>query len=398
MKRTTKIDKVLLLAVIVVSQLCGLDFSAATSYDHYFADKWQHPYPGVVPAVSVNDTVYSGVPLSLYVVVKEYARNAFGIADVSFSYKIMGPNGRVYLDTTGFTACKGVVAADAGVLLSTDTPKITLSRKDTFGVYTLLITVDDRITETKKTVEKKLLHAKLPAVEPDKFDAISLNIWIHNYCITPDPARAVAAYFAFINSPSSNNERIFWPVCYFFQALFYNNPVLVEQLVTACPNDNARLKEYTVFILRAIQAKRRTEWPITDALWKKFDQMTTTGYLDPFEVTMKSKTVQFMEFGFYYYGRYDMIRFLAGCLNLDTPDGRSGFNKNSKAYRIADTLSLDTETAQRFCEEAHAILSKTYSKHALVHAYCNYAVVNDNLLLPARGRLREIVDPVKKQP
>ena len=209
--------------------------------------------------------------------------------------------------------------------------------------------------------------------EPD-FNDISFNVWVHSYCIAPDPARAIAAFSYFINSQLSNDDAIFWPVFYFFQCLFKDNPALAEKLAATFSSSTARLQEYTVFLLRAIRFKRSGKSPIPDSLWKRFDTVTDSDFYDPFAITFKIKSLRLMEFGFYYYGRYDMIRFLIECLGLNTRAGYELFLKHCKEYGTDCLRILDKTIAMQLHSEAEGILRKAYLKHQLITAYCNFAL------------------------
>ncbi|MBN1575024.1 MAG: hypothetical protein JW913_00625 [Chitinispirillaceae bacterium] len=369
-----------------------------TSFDRNFPDKWTHAPSGSSPYLPKSDTVYAGVPWILHVFFKKYARNASGKSDVRFSYKIVRADETLFHDTTGIVAFSGILNSNAGLLLSRNLPVVAFSRKETPGTYRIVVTAEDRIAGTKKTQEKTIVLSKYPTTGQDGFDGISFNVWVHSYCIAPDPGRAIAAFSYFINSKLSNNDEVFWPVFYFFQCLFKDNPFLVEKLVERFPESPARLKEYTVFLLRAIQYQRNGgECPIPDSLWNKFDKVTENGFHDPFAVTFKIGSNRLMEFGFYYYGQYDMIRFLIDCLGLNTRAGYEAFLKNCNEFGVDCVRSLTGETAQQLCSEAGSILKKSYPRHRLVNAYCNYAYEKSDAGTESMKALGEIIASSRKR-
>jgi hypothetical protein len=195
----------------------------------------------------------------------------------------------------------------------------------------------------------------------------------------------------------SNDDAIFWPVFYFFQCLFSDNPSLVERLSLNFPQCSKRLQEHTVFLLRTIQIEKSAiTSEIPDSLWKKFDKAAETGFYDPFTYAFKIKSNRFIEFGFYYYGRYSIIRFLVGCLGLKTPAGYEAFLKGCNEYGDECLKCLDKETALRFYSDAKKILEKTYSKNLLVHAYCDYANENGHVEVNAKKALAEIIASSKR--
>ena len=370
----------LLLVFFAVTMLgYGLDFTVATSYDRAFPDKWIYGSSSSLQSLSANDTVYHGVPINVYIFFQQYARNSFGITDISFSYKILRSNGTPVTESTGIPAFTGIVYPDDDILLSRNSPRISFSKKEVQGNYTLVVTAEDKINDAKKTISKTIILSKYPQMDPDRFDVVSFNVWVHNYCIAPDPGRAVSAFAWFINSKSSNDDRVFWPVFYFFQSLFTDNPSLVEELIGTFPHASKRFQEYTVMLVRLIQVKRNGKWPITDALWKSFDKVTRTGYLDPFTVTLKSGSAQYMEMGFYCYGHYAMVRFLIECCGLNTQAGYDEFVKRCDEYVKGCEAFIDKKIALKLCADAKLILSKAYNKHKLIHAYCDFALANDTV-------------------
>jgi hypothetical protein len=381
----------LLISGTLAVPAAALDVTITTSFDRNFQEKWNHRIPGRLPVLSSADTTYAGIPLSLQLFFRNYACNYFHIADLSFSYTVAGPDGGVVRDTGGITAFTGVVEGDTGVLLSNAAPEITFTRREKPGVYTLTVTAEDRISRKTTHREKKIILAGYPSVPPDRFDVVSFNVWVHDFCIAPDPGRAVAAFRWFMNSPSSDNDRIFWPVFYFFQSLFHDYPALVDELAATFPNSSARVREYTVLLFRVLEVKRRAVWRIPDGLWKKFDRMKETGYLDPFTLALKSGSVQFLEQGFYCYGRYGMIRFLIGCLGLHTPEGYNAFIRDCRRYGWSTADAIDRSVALRLSDDARMILSKAYPKHRLIRSYCDYAFTFDSLPNDAAAVLGEIV-------
>jgi hypothetical protein len=375
----------------------GFDYFIATSFDRAFPDKWTH-YPfGSFPYLSSKDTVYAGLPWRIHVFFKDYSRNDSGKADLSFSYKILKPNGKSFHDTTGITAVSGLIANDTGLLLSHGIPIVSFSRKDMPGKYKIIVTAKDGIADTKRTKEKAVILSNYLKIKSNCFNDISFNVWIHSYCLDPDPGRAIAAFSYFIGSKMSDNNEIFWPVFYFFQCLFSDNPVLIQKLAGAIPKSSTRLQEYTVFLLRAIQIKKNDiEYQIPDSLWDKFNKAAATGFYGPFADAFRIKTNRLMEFGFYYYGKYSIIRFLIECLGLNTPAGYEAFFARCNDYGDDCAKSLDKETALQFHSDAKKILEKTYLKHPLVHAYCNYAFENEKLEMNAKMALQEIIASSKK--
>jgi hypothetical protein len=375
----------------------GFDCNIATSYDLAFPDKWAHSPQKVSPYLLRSDTVYAGLPWGIYVFFKGYSRNDSSKVDVFFSYKIVNPKGTVFYDTSGISALSGFIGKDSGMLLSRCIPMVSFSRKDAIGKYKIIVTAEDRITKVKKTKEQIVILWNYPRIASDLFDNISFNIWIHSYCISPDPGRAIAAFSFFIESKLSNDDDTFWPVFYFFQCLFSDNPSLVEKLSLSFPKCSKRLQEYTVFLLRTIQIEKSAiKSDIPDSLWKKFGKAAETGFYDPFTYAFKIKSNRFIEFGFYYYRHYNMIRFLIGCLGLNTPAGYEAFLKGCNEYSDECLKCLDKETALQFYSDARKILEKTYSKNLLVHAYCDYANENGHVEVNAKKTLTEIIDSFKK--
>jgi hypothetical protein len=370
----------------------GFDCIIAASYDRAFPDKWVHAPPKFSPHLARSDTVYAGLPWGIHVFFKGYSRNASGKADIFFSYKIVNPNGAVFRDTSGICAVSGFVGNDSGMLLSRYLPVVSFSPKNPIGKYKIIVTAEDRIAKAKKTTGQAVILSNYPGITSNHFDDISFNIWVHSYCIEPDPGRAIAGFYFFIESKLSNNDDIFWPVFYFFQCLFSDNPSLVKKLSINFPKCPARIQEYTVFLLRTIHIEKNAITSgIPDSLWKKFDKAAETGFYDPFTLAFKIKSNRFIEFGFYYYGRYSMIRFLIECLGLNTPSGYEAFLKGCTEYGTECSNCLDKETALRFYSDARKILEKTYSKNQLVHAYCDYANGNGQVEANAQKALSEMI-------
>ncbi len=398
LRKKWKMESTAIVFILAVTfQSFGFEFFFVTSVDRAFPDKWMHSSSGSPPYVSSKDTVYAGLPWAIHAFFKKDSRDDSGKVDLSFSYKIMKPHGELFHDTTGIIAFSGIIEKGAGLLLGRGIPIVSFSRKENPGKYKIIVTAEDRITKTKKTKEKAIILSKYPKIKARYFNDISFNVWVHSYCIAPDPGRAVAAFSYFIKSELSNDDNIFWPVFYFFQCLFMDNPFLIDELVGNFPQSSARLQEYTVFLLRAIQSeKSRSGYPIPDSLWKKFDKVAETGFYDPFATAFKIKSNRLMEFGFYYYGRYAMIRFLIECLGLNTPAGYDAFLKTCNEYGEDCVKSLDNKTALQFYSDAKKILEKTYSKHQLINAYCNYAYKNGDVEMNAKKALQEIIDSSNK--
>jgi hypothetical protein len=386
-----------LFTILFALKSSGFDCRIVPSFDRAFPDKWAHSPLKLSPYLLRSDTVYADLPWGIYVFLKGYSRNDSGKVDVFFSYKIVNPNGTVFHDTSEISAVSGSIGKDSGMLLSRFIPMVSFSRKDAIGKYKIIVTAEDRITKAKKTKELAVILSNYPGIASDHFDDISFNIWIHSYCIEPDPGRAIAAFYFFIESKLSNDDDIFWPVFYFFQCLFSDNPFLVEKLSLNFPKCSKRLQEYTVFLLRTIHIEKSAiKSEIPDSLWKKFDKAAETGFYDPLTYAFKIKSNRFIEFGFYYFGRYSMIRFLIGCLGLNTPAGYEAFLKGCNKYGDECLKCLDKETALRFYSDARKILEKTYSKNLLVHAYCDYANENDPAEINAKKALTEIIASFKR--
>jgi hypothetical protein len=196
----------------------------------------------------------------------------------------------------------------------------------------------------------------------------------------------------------SDNNEIFWPVFYFFQCLFSDNPGLIQKLAAAIPKGSPRLRDYTVFLLRSIQIRKSDiGYPIPDSLWNKFDKAAANGLSNPFADAFLIKSNRLMEFGFYYSGTYSIARFLIDCLGLNSPAGYETFLGTCDRYSDICSKTLDKETALNFYSDARKILEKTYSKHPLITAYCNYTFENEKLEAGARQTLREIISMSKKQ-
>lgn len=388
---------VLLFILAAALNSSGFDCIIAASYDRAFPDKWAHVPRKVSPRLVRSDTVYAGLPWGIHVFFKGYSRNASGKADIFFSYKILNPNGTVFHDTSGIRAVSRFVGNDSGMLLNRYIPVVSFSPKDPNGKYKIIVTAEDRIAKAEKTAVQAVILSNYPGIASNHFDDISFNVWVHSYCMEPDPGRAIAAFYFFLESKLSNNDDIFWPVFYFFQCLFSDNPSLVKKLSINFPKCPARIQEYTVFLLRTIHVEKNASTSgIPDSLWKKFDKAAETGFYDPFTYAFKIKSNRFIEFGFYYYGQYSMIRFLIACLGLNTPSGYEAFLKGCNEYGGEGLQCLDKETALRFYSDAGKILKKTYSKNLLVRAYCDYANENGKVEANAKKALAEIIASSKR--
>jgi hypothetical protein len=370
----------------------ALEFSAIPSFDSGINDKREHAVAGNLPGIAGCDTVYPGLPFTVYTHFSSYARNAFGYVDIAYSCSIVAPGGRTVADTAGIVAYSGIMPGKADVLPGGSNVSLSIPRHCAPGRYRLIVTARDEIDETVKTVEKQLVLAKFPTIKSVNFDVVSFNVWVHNYCIAPDPARAVPAFSWFIASDMSNNDDMFWGVFYFFQCLFNDNPALVDELLRGFGGYAPRLREYTVFLLRAMSGeKTKAAAVIPDSLWHAFDNAAQGGFLDPLAVTFTIGSVRLLEFGFYYYGSYSMARLLFDCLGLETETGYAAFIANGGRYCKGCARSIDRKTARQLNVEAKNIVSKAYAKHALVNAYCRSALTDASLNPDARSVLREIV-------
>jgi hypothetical protein len=119
-------------------------------------------------------------------------------------------------------------------------------------------------------------------------------------------------------------------------------------------------------------------------------------WIDPFAYAFKNKTNRIVEYGFYYYGKYAMVRFIIGCLSLSTPEGYEMFLKNCSEYGDDCSKCLDKETASMLFADSKRILLKTYLRHPIVNAYCNYVYKQENLDSTSRKELKNIIDSAEK--
>lgn len=342
------------------------------------------------------DTAFPQLPLELHVVFTTYSRTIPGNANLFFSYKILKPGGGVLIDTTGIQAFSGVTDAKKGMLTSRIIPRISFPKKEKTGLYKLIVTAEDRTNKTTATRQKTLFLSAIPAKAPP-FDVVSFNVWVHSYCNNPDPLRAIEAFSYFINSEESNNDAIFWPVFYFFQCLFRDNPLLQNQLITSFSTNTVRLREYTVFLLRSIDYQKNNNSIIPDSLWKKFDEAAENGFSEPFSLACMSASPQVIESAFYYYGKYLMIKFLIECLGLSTPSGYETFRTHAHRYGKSCVQFIDRESADKMSDNAKKIIGKAYSSHSLIKTYCDFALEFDDVGAVSKKILGEITGQTSNQ-
>jgi hypothetical protein len=376
---------------ILATRLFALDFFIVPSYDKNLSDKLTRYPSGGKPVIAECDTAYPQLPLEFHIIFNTYSRSTTGNIDLRFSYRIFKPDGYIFSDTSGIVAFSGITPQNGGWISSNAIPKIIFTRNDKPGIYKLVITAIDIVTMAKVTQEKAIVLSTFPKVNASKFDVVSFNVWLHSYCISPDPARAIAAFSYFISSDASNDDAIFWPVIYFFQCLFHENPVLVSKLITHFPNSSSRVKEYSVFLLRSIEYQREKNTLIPDSLWKKFDKAAETGFVEPFSLACASSSGQVLEFGFYYYGNYEMIRFLVECLGLSTPSGYDTFRKHAQRYGQACIQYIDKESAAKLSDMAKKIIGKSYEKQLLIRTFCDYALEYDDISADSKKILGDMI-------
>lgn len=397
--KTNKITRYFVVAAITASffitckstqKLPAPDFFIATSCDRYFHDKLYYFPTGGRPILADCDTAIPQLPMELHVVFNMYSRSVSGNTSLTFSYKILKPGGEVFFDTAGIEAFSGVTNDRMGLMASRVSPLITFSKDDKPGVYKLIVTAENRINMTTTAREKTIVLSSIPK-SAVPFDIVSFNVWVHNYCNNPDPSRAIEAFSYFIESESSNDDAIFWPVFYFFQCLFRDNPRLQNQLVESFSANSVRLREYTVFLLRSINYnKDNNSRVIPDSLWKKFDKAAENGFSEPFTLACMSTSPQVIEAAFYYYGKYQMIKFLIECLGLSTPSGYETFRTHAHRYGKSCVQFVDRESANKMSDNAKKILGKAYSNHSLIKTFCDFAHEFDDISAESKKVLKEI--------
>lgn len=382
----------LIVVSILVTRLFSLDFSIATSYDRNFHDKLVYFPTGGKPIIADCDTVYPHIPLELHIIFTMYSRTIAGNANLKFSYKILKPGGGTWFDTTGIEAFTGLTGEKKGLIASRASPLIRFSKNDKQGIYKLIVSAEDLVNMTTATREKPIVLSALPRPAASTFDIISFNIWVHSYCNSPDPSRATAAFSYFITSDASNDDAIFWPVFYFFQCLFAENPYLVSELIVSFSANSVRLKEYTVLLLMSIDYKPdKNNKVIPDSLWKKFDKAAENRFVEPFTLACMSGSPQVIESGFYYYGKYSMVRFLVECLGLSTPSGYETFRSHAHRYDQSCMQFVDRESAAKMSDNAKKILAKAYSKHSLISTFCDFALEYDDIGTDSKKILGDII-------
>lgn len=396
-KRKTFCVWILLFTTLFATQSSGFDCKVTTSFDKTFPDKWTHAPAGTPPFISNRDTVYAGIPWRIHVFFNNISRDDSGKADLSISYKILRPDSSTFFDTTGISAISGPIENGDITFLSYRIPIVSFPLSEKPGKYRLILTAEDHIDGTKKVVEKTMVVAGALKTKATNFTTVSFNVWVHSYCIDPDPGRAIAAFSFFIGDKMSDDNEIFWPVFYFFQCLFSDNPALVQKLAAVFPKSSPRLQEYTVFLFRSIHVDKKVfRGAVPDTLWNKFDKAVEAGLRDPFTDAFSVRSNRLMEFGFYYYGAYSIIRFLVDCLGVQTVEGYDWFVNRCNSYADNCSGNFDKETAGLFYSDARGILKKAYSKHPLIRAYCNYIMENEKLSPDAKLGLEEILYVLKK--
>jgi hypothetical protein len=340
--------------------------------------------------------VYAGIPWRIHVFLNNISRNDSGRADMTFSYKILRSDSSTFFDTVGISAISGPIEKGGSTFLSYRIPIVSFPLNEKPGKYRLIVAAEDRIDSSKKVVEKTMVLSGSLKTKATNFTAVSFNVWVHSYCIDPDPGRAIAAFSFFIGDKMSDDNEIFWPVFYFFQCLFSDNPALVQKLAAIFPKSTPRLQEYTVLLFRSIHVDKKVlSGAVPDTLWNKFDKAAEAGLSDPFTDAFAIRSNKLIEFGFYYYGAYSIIRFLVDCLGLQTVEGYDWFVNHCNSYVNNCSKNFDKETAGLFYSDARGILKKAYSKHPLVRAYCNFIMANEKLTTSAKLSLEEIITPIK---
>lgn len=382
----------ILFLFLFINKTFAFDFQIGISFDRYFPDKWMYSLYESYPNLPYKDTVYQGLPWGIHVFFLDYTLDGSNQVDLRFDYKIISPDGNTFYDSTGIVAISETIQKKAGILLSYVIPMVVFDKDDALGEYKIEVKAIDKIEKKSKTKKEKIILGAYPDKKSFFFNDTTLNIWIHSYCFEPDPGRAVIAFNYFINSQLCDDGKIFWPVFYFFQCLFLDNSFLVERLLNNFSKKSEKLQGYIVFLLRAIEFdKSLTNEAISDSLWKKYDEVGKAGFYNPFEYAFANKTNKMVEYAFYYYGKYVMIRFLIGCLALDTKKGYKNFIEDCSKYGEDCSKCVDRETGNALHTEATKILNKIFPRHPLANEYCIYAFKNDNLDKGAKKNLKKIV-------
>lgn len=241
----------LFLTILLSFQSFAIEGLLIQTIDYSFQDKWHRTVSSSTPMISIAEHVCKKQYFYVTAIASDYALNAEGSANVTYSIFITKPNGAAYAQQKELPLIQGNVSNASNLQMSNNVLKICFENADDFGKYTIAIEITDHVSGEKKKLQSTLNLVDLPTYKGTKVkNDEAFSNWISNYYKQPKPEEALAYYLYYAKSELSDNESSFWPVFSIFMEIAKNNSFLLPQITDCYVKQDLKTKIYLLYLLR----------------------------------------------------------------------------------------------------------------------------------------------------
>ncbi len=383
--------KINLLILIIISSFQSWSLQGLTiqTIDYSFQDKWHRTVSSSTPKISIAEHVFKKQYFYVTAIASDFALDAEGRANVTYSIFITSPNGSSYAEQKDLPLIQGMVTNKTNLQMSNNVLKICFEENDEFGKYVIGIEIIDHVSGEQKKLQSNLKLVELPSYKDTKVkNDADFSTWISTYYQHQKPEEALSYYLYYAKSKLSDNESSFWPVFSIFMEIAKNNAYLLPQITECYVKQDLKTKIYLLYLLRYSGIgtadfyeqlegdEKKTYLKLKDSPDKDFyGEITDPAQLDMLWGTFTAS------------GSYEPILKLIQTLDYEKYQGALDNFKKSKQTEEDRNLALKNAIYNALVWS----MKSNARQHELVKAYLVWALNNETLSEIQKTELKNLM-------
>jgi hypothetical protein len=389
MKKLTTI----LLFLAFTSFSFAIDGLIITTSDYCFKEKWNNTIGSSIPSISTCNSVFKKQNFFITAIAADYSADKEGVSNVQYAITITKPDKSVYFTQENLPIINGKIANIHNLQMSDAIIKIAFEDSDSFGKYTIEVTITDKISGKSKKFESEITLKPLPAYSETKVvNDAAFSTWMSNYYKNPKPEETVAYYLYYSQSKFAEKQSSYFPVFSVFLEIAKNNQFLLPQILDCYKTQEVKQKIYLLYLLFYSEIGTDDFFNSLEGNEKEiFLKIKDVPFIDCYSTISDPAQLDVLWGTFSANGSYKPI--LKLIQTLDYTKYQGDLDKYKTSEKTADDRQKAINNA--IYNALTWSIKSNCKQRPLVKEYCEWALLNENLPPAQKEELSKIIEQVK---